>query len=576
MPSLSPLATIARRPGRPLLALAVSAAGLALALLLLPFSARAAPSAPAPPLPRCVNVGGTAGCFASIQGAILTATPGTRIGVWPGTYHEHITMTEGIVVEGAGWDQTIIDGDFAAPQAVVNFFYGLTAATVLSGVQVTHGGTGVPAAGGAGILVGAASPRIVNTFVNSNTGNFGGGVTVSGGSPVFDNVAVWYNRGVWGGGVCALSGASALMTGNPFDGFSGTIWFNHADSEGGGMLVTGDSALTLAGLRIWFNDALYGGGVKVTNNDAPLLITLSDISFNSATSGAGLRAETSSQVSLMFDLFTNNQAQYDGGGIALSGVTGTIESNWFLDNRSTARTGAGAYIADSHEGLTLHRNWFERNNAFANGGGLSIFGAGGRPVVDANVIVSNTAGLGGGVYLYSAGNVTVSNNIIARNISTAPGQFGGIQVSQTPARIINNTIADNTGSGISFAASDGLVIVNNIVSGNSAKGISRYFADTAVFTADYNDVFVNAGGNYDNLSPGAHDVSLDPLLAGAGPDIAAFYHLQASSPVAHAGTLAWAPFRDFDGDLRGFGGVSMGADEIAVPLMKLFLPLIRR
>ena len=66
------------------------------------------PRVPASGWWRCVNPGGTDGCYASIQTAINASAYGDSIHVWAGTYLEHIILTDGVSIYGAGWDKTII------------------------------------------------------------------------------------------------------------------------------------------------------------------------------------------------------------------------------------------------------------------------------------------------------------------------------------------------------------------------------------------------------------------------------------------------------------------------------------
>lgn len=135
---------------------------------------------------RCVNPGGTNGCYSSIQSAINDSAYGDGINVASGTYTEHITMRNGISVDGAGWDQTIINGNFSSSASTVYFPMGIDSTTMLAGVQVTGGGTGNPntSANGGGILILSSSPTVSNTWVYNNTGYWGGGVCVYGGRPL--------------------------------------------------------------------------------------------------------------------------------------------------------------------------------------------------------------------------------------------------------------------------------------------------------------------------------------------------------------------------------------------------------
>ena len=155
-------------------------------------------------------------------------------------------------------------------------------------------------------------------------------------------------------------------------------------------------------------------------------------------------------------------------------------------------------------------------------------------------------------------------------------------MDSSPARIVNNTIADNTGDGVFFQEAEGVAIVNNIVSGNLGHGIEHYsdtlwVSPTLAYTADYNDVWSNSGGHYAGLGGGVHDLHVNPQFVGSGPDLRAFYHIQAPSPVSMTGSTAWAPEYDLDGDRRLWGGsVSMGADEIAIVERRIYLPIVLR
>ena len=69
---------------------------------------------------RCVNPGGTSGCFATIQGAINASNPGDQINVQPGTYNEDVNVNKNnLRVIGAGAGSTNIRGPIGGPGATV-------------------------------------------------------------------------------------------------------------------------------------------------------------------------------------------------------------------------------------------------------------------------------------------------------------------------------------------------------------------------------------------------------------------------------------------------------------------------
>ncbi len=523
----------------------------------------------------CVNPGGTGGCKSSIQDAINAASYGELVLVDSGTYTEHITMTNGVSVHGQGWGNTIINGNYSAAQPTVFVSGGITASTVLSGVQITGGGTGTPGQAGSGIAIWWASPTIVNTWVVSNTGNYGGGVFVRGGSPTFDNVPAWFNRAYRGGGFSLDSGGPITMTGNPFDGTNGTVWGNSATDDGGGIYTVGVT-LTVTGLRIYWNTstATTGGGVCVgAATPNAITLALNHILGNSAHSGGGIYAFGASNLTLIGNVLDSNTATY-GGGATLQESAGVFQTNWLFAN--TAQWGGGVSSYSSSSGLVIAGNWFERNRA-SNGAGAAFWG-GASPVVDANVFVTNTAQFGGAMTFLQSGTMTVTNNIMARNVVTnSYGIAGGVQVSEAPVRLINNTIADNTGDGIYFDRAEGIVIFNNIISGNLNESIEmNSMYPTTSFTVDYNDRFSNGGSSSNEVPMGTHDVSVNPLFKAAGADLAQYYHIQATSPISRTGSLSWAPPKDIDGESRLLCGISMGADQIPCPVWYIDLPFLHK
>ncbi len=506
---------------------------------------------------------------ATIGYAITQSASGNQINVASGWYTEHITMTNGVSIYGAGWDTntgTVITGNFSAAQPVVTFPSGIDATTVLSGVQVTGGGNHdiFAALNGGGISMTNSSPTIVNTWLFSNTAQLGGGVYVNGGSPTFNNVSAWSNYAYNGGGFYLINSPQLTIT-SDFAGNNGTVWWNSSYMDGGGFYLYGITA-TLSGLRIWGNTR---SGVWISSSGSPshIRLWLNDIWYNSGPIAGGIFAGNITDLDITGNLIRQNSATWlNGGGVSLQNSAGLFQYNFVLSNTATG-PGGGVEVCCATSGLKLFANWIEGNSAATNGGGLYLW-SDAAPLIDSNTIVSNTATYeGGGIHLYQAGSVTITNNIVAHNSSIG----AGVQITASPARIVNNTIANNNGSGITFGQSEGIVIVNNILSGNTGYGLeqSPQFS-TTLLTEDYNDFFGN-GGQYGGLTLGANDKFENPLFVGSG-DMFRYYHLQATSPVSKTGSLTWPPAKDIDGELRT-SYVSMGADQI---LIRLFLPLIKK
>jgi hypothetical protein len=491
---------------------------------------------------RCVEpFPPTPPCFSSIQAAINASSFGDRIDVAVGIYAEHITMTNGVSIYGAGWTSTIIDGGSSTPQSAVVVPPGVSASTVLSGAQITGGGRFVsdPVNGG-GIQIQSASPTIINTWLDDNRALNGGGVYASGGSPTFNNVRVESNQAEKGGGFYLTDNANVTILGN-----APAVQFNLAGDEGGGFYITSGVTATLSNLLVDQNYSdQWGGGFYVVTNTHRVWLAFSQITGNEALEdGGGFEAVNSSSITLLRNNVISNTAGRDGGGLMFQNSSGLAQENTIASN-TAARLGGGTFITAS-DSLNL----------------------------DANTIVSNTSVEGGGIALFRSGLVTATNNIVARNNSSGSGD--GIAIEESAGRIVNNTVADNLGNGIWFSSTQSVVVVNNIVAGHS-PGTGLWRQSTASYTADYNDLFGN-GTNYAGLPAGANDLGLDPLFVASGPSLFNFYHLRNTSLISETGSMSWAPDQDIDLDFRKLGGfASMGADEFGLASGKVYLPLIMR
>ena len=151
------------------------------------------------------------------------------------------------------------------------------------------------------------------------------------------------------------------------------------------------------------------------------------------------------------------------GGTNLAGALGlfagsdgyTVTGNDFCGNFSAEYGGAISHYGRSNNG-NISKNRIYYNQGYDEGGGIMIAGAlpantsrlsfGAGPVtIDSNTLISNQSNDdGGGIRFLMAGNFPdlVENNIIANNLSTHEG--GGIALDDAPnVTLVNNTIAKN-------------------------------------------------------------------------------------------------------------------------------------
>ena len=247
----------------------------------------------------CVNPGGTAGCFATIAGAVAAAAPGDTVALAAGTYNERDILVYGEVeIAGAGRDLTIVDGsvDGANAGIVFRFPANSNSKVTLRDLTVKGGRRGIDLSGG-------------------NTGTFER-IRVTGNGPetgagIFNGSSVMYLRDSlvdhnfatdvnsiagcdWGG---ASGGGIAALCGGTFNRISGsTISDNVAGRWGGGLILNDGNTViensTISGNQANFPDAgLAGGGIFVGGAFPDILVRFSTIANNGAVGAGGLWAD---------------------------------------------------------------------------------------------------------------------------------------------------------------------------------------------------------------------------------------------------------------------------------------------
>ena len=259
-----------------------------------------------------------------------------------------------------------------------------------------------------------------------------------------------------------------------------------------------------------------------------------------------LRAEGTEQAPVYFKP-VNGTTPGSWGSVLFSYGTSGLLDHTILEY-------GGKYIHGVPHGiLNIYSNGVQVSNSVVKGSadiGIKIMDS--SPLISATQISSNSGGL-----LILNGSPTIQNNIIAGN-SKAYG--GGLLLGSGEPLIMNNIFYDNSaeiGGGL-FISDDSPIIRSNIIVSNTASSGGGIF-NVGTPQVDYNDVWNNAGGDYQGLTPGGHDISTDPLLV----DLAnGDFHLTPGSACIDAGDPANHPAADFEGDPRPMGlAPDIGIDE---------------
>ncbi len=242
---------------------------------------------------RCVNPGGTGGCFASIAAAIAASAPaGDSITVAAGTYFEsNIQLNRSVDISGAGVDVTIVDGGSGPFQVFKYPDFPPSVTATLSNLTVQHGYRGlnvgrfntitldhirVTANGpgsGAGIFNNASFVHLDHSTVDGNiAADAFFGCDWSGGS---------------GGGIASLCGGGSYHISNS------TITGNTAANWGGGLILNDGTHViensTISGNHANFPDAGIGGGAMFLAGGFPdVTVRFSTIANNTAVGVGGI------------------------------------------------------------------------------------------------------------------------------------------------------------------------------------------------------------------------------------------------------------------------------------------------
>jgi hypothetical protein len=305
------------------------------------------------------------------------------------------------------------------------------------------------------------NPARVDGISITNSSQGGGGVFVHGWGHNLEiaNARIFGNQGTLAG---------AINVGN---GENPDAYLNDGVECGTGLAViacppidsTFGSIATNAAIPFQFNTHVRVHHNMIYNNSS-----IGDELFSGTPAGAGGVTVSAGSDGYQIDhnWIAGNLSSGDGGGLQHIGLTfnGTISSNYVLFNQSTNPTlpthGGGIVVQGANLDTNVVGQAFEcgSSNDQDCPPGLSQ-GAGPRLVIDANLILGNSAesGSGGGIRLSQVNasellafpstssqwyDVTVTNNVIANNVAGYDG--GGVSMQDAlKVTFWNNTVVSN-------------------------------------------------------------------------------------------------------------------------------------
>ena len=354
---------------------------------------------------------------------------------------------------------------------------------------------------GGGLRIEEGSTAVLgrNTVITGNTAKSGGGVYTKGGKVTINKSTITENKATGnGGGICAEDNSTVTVVGGEIS--SNTSAGVEQTASGGGGLYTNNSTVTL-------------DKVTITGNKA---IT------DSRNDGGGILA-AGSNLTITGSTITENTAPDCGGGLFLSHTNANITDSTIENNQ--AMQGAGVYLNDSPDvaeadctGSHTHnitRTNINRNTASSIGGGMYVGTKSNVTLtgstLDGNASTDKTYGQGGAIVAYGAGDITLDSTTITNNNAAAGGGLYslGVAVSDTHITLRNNTKF----TGNTAASGAGIYLVRS-----SGNNILLELTDSAI---DNNTASSGGGGifAYDGAQINANKASFNGNKAASGAGI---------------------------------------------------------
>jgi len=480
--------------------------------------------------------------YFKIQEGIDAATDGDTVWVDLGTYFEGINFKGKNILVTSNYifdhdpvtiENTIIDGDSLRgtdTASVVRFISGESQDAILTGLTIQNGG-GTYIDGwyrhGGGILSINSSPRIQSNYIKDNNTRYD----------------LWDSGK--GGGIAVLGNSFAQIEGNRIDNNTGGGYYY---GYGGGIYFDGDSCI-LKDNEISSNCAYgysfmstwgyaYGGGVFAKGEKITVvgnLIARNSVVGGGEAVGGGAYISASEDVILEHSVLDSNECRIDGyapGEVAGAG----------------AYLKAGGFLSIAHNEVSRNYKPPWSMPCILLGAGMLVGGSPTEVEVRWNRFEQNR-----GEALFLRCPVPTDSFLVTRNI--VYGDSLGIYCQNCGPRIENNTLYSTSGYGIKtyLAGNTGLQIRNNIIA-STVEGPGIVSEGGYTPELYYNDVWDNAGGNYQGVEPGQFDIHEDPLFV--DPQRGDF-RLTEESPCIDAGDPD-PRYNDPDGSRNDIGAFWLG------------------
>ncbi len=422
---------------------------------------------------------------------------------------------------------------------------------------------------GGGIRISSCEVELENCNIEGNKARYGGGIFCSNSTVTINGGTISGNTAVDGHGslYAAGGGISSFRSELTINGvqITGNTANKSGTSYGGGLGVRGGS-LIMTDTTISKNTAIQSGGgicIGPVNNYGksifPVEFTITGCTIErneSGTSGGGIWIDAVNDNESDYNHITrttiqnNTGGSYAGGGIHLSVAAKLEVTNSTIAENNAQYYGGGINVSGGN--LRLIHTKIAKNNA-SNGSGMYVQSISGRTSTislsdNTEICENNTTGYGGGIYTYPLAedaiiNMTIQDSSIYNNeAATGAGIFAYSNFKNTLDVSIQSgsKLYDNETSGLGgaiYAKNATLAINQNaaIYNNKANNGGGIYATESIATVADnsmvYNNTADTAGddlyilGEENTLSlADAKTMSGDRKLAPDGKEITGWFY----------------------------------------------------
>ncbi len=287
----------------------------------------------------------------------------------------------------------------------------------------------------------------------------------------------------------------------------------------GGAIYSFEASPTIRDCLFQTNRAALGstfgvGGALCLVGGSPVIENCT-FTGNIASWGGAAGVFTGASASFIDCVLTANScsdslSDHFGAGLFVQDATVILQGSTLAGNGGSYQ-GGGIYLDGGQ--VELADSVLMNNRANQDGGGVQA--AGGSLAMTRTTVAGNTAGAAFGGGLMAEGTDLVLRNV--RFTGNASASLGGAVYASAVTGLVENCLVDgNSGAlvgGLAVISDAGFALRNTVIFGNTGGGL---LGGGAAFSADYNNLWNNSGGDYISTEPGPNDLGCEPLFVDLG------------------------------------------------------------